>query len=150
VLLKISPDLDVEALEGVLAVALDRRVDGLIVANTSIGRPATLISAQARESGGLSGRPIFALSTRLLARCFLRLNGAMPIIGVGGVEDARTALAKIEAGATLVQIYTGFIYRGPGVIGEIVDGFGAEAARLGLRSISERIGVRAAEIAAGV
>ena len=86
-------------LEDVLAVALARGIDGLIVSNTSVGRPATLTSPQARESGGLSGRPIFDLSTRMLARCFLRCGGALPLVGVGGVEDARTALVKIEAGA---------------------------------------------------
>ena len=149
VLVKIAPDLDADQLEDVLAVALARQVDGLIVSNTSIGRPATLTSPQARESGGLSGRPIFDLSTRMLARCFIRCGGALPLIGVGGVEDARTALVKLEAGASLVQIYTGLIYRGPGVVGEILRGLGEVVAQRGAGSVSALIGARAGEIADG-
>lgn len=147
-LVKISPDLAAEQLEDVLAVALARRVDGLIVANTSVGRPATLASPAATETGGLSGRPIFELSTRLVARCYLRCGGALPIIGVGGVENIETALAKIEAGATLIQIYTGLIYRGPGLVGEILRGLGAELSRRGLPSLKGCVGARAEEIAA--
>jgi dihydroorotate dehydrogenase len=147
VLIKISPDLDAGQLDDLLAVALARGVDGLIVTNTSVARPASLISAAAKESGGLSGRPIFRLSTRMVARCFLRCGGALPIIGVGGVEDAETALAKIEAGASLVQIYTGLIYRGPAVVRDILRGVSAEVARRGLTSISARTGARAAEFA---
>jgi dihydroorotate dehydrogenase len=149
VLVKIAPDLDATQLEDVLDVAIARRIDGLIVSNTSVGRPATLVSPEALETGGLSGRPIFDLSTRMLARCFVRCGGGLPLVGVGGVEDAATALAKIEAGASLVQIYTGFIYRGPGVIGEILRGLGQEVARRGVASVSGLIGARAEEIAAG-
>ena len=148
-LVKISPDLDAEQLEDVLAVALARRIDGLIVANTSVGRPQTLVSAAAKEAGGLSGRPIFALSTRLVARCYLRCGDALPIIGVGGVESVETALAKIEAGACLIQIYTGFIYRGPGVVSEILSGLSGELTRRKLSSLRECVGARAEEIAAG-
>ena len=148
ILVKISPDLDNDQLEDVLAVALARRLDGLIVANTSVARPATLASAQARETGGLSGRPIFAISNRLVARCHLRCGG-LPIIGVGGVESVETALAKIEAGASLIQIYTGMIYHGPALVGEILRGLGAEVARRGHSSLSQMVGARAEEIAAG-
>jgi dihydroorotate dehydrogenase len=148
-LVKISPDLDAEALEDVLAVSLARGIDGLIVANTSLGRPTTLVSGAAKEAGGLSGRPIFELSTRLVARCYLRCGGALPIIGVGGVENVDTALAKIEAGASLIQIYTGFIYRGPGLVSEILSGLSAELTRRRLSSLTECVGARAEEIAAG-
>jgi dihydroorotate dehydrogenase len=146
-LIKISPDVDATQLEDLLAIALQRKIDGLIVANTSIARPAWLRSEAAKETGGLSGRPIFGLTTQLVARCFLRCGGALPIVGVGGVEDAATALEKIEAGATLVQIYTGFIYRGPGVVAEILRGLRAEIARRGRASIGEHIGARARELA---
>jgi dihydroorotate dehydrogenase len=122
ILVKIAPDLDLVGLDDIVSVATSRRVDGLVISNTTLARPTTLVDAAAREAGGLSGRPLFAASTRLLARAYLRCDGALPLIGVGGIEDAETALAKIEAGATLVQIYTGFIYRGPAVIGEILDG----------------------------
>ena len=148
VLVKISPDLDEAQLEGVLDVALERRIDGLIVSNTTLHRPATLISPQAREAGGLSGRPIFGHSTRMLAQCFLRCGGALPIVGVGGVEDAATALAKIEAGASLVQIYTGLIYRGPGLVGEILRGLSAELTRRDAPSITALVGSKARKFAA--
>ncbi len=107
VLVKISPDLDEEELEGVLAMALEKRDRRLDRRQHLVAPSGDARLALRRGSGGLSGRPIFAASTQLLARCFLRLDGALPIIGVGGVEDAATALAKIEAGASLVQIYTG-------------------------------------------
>ena len=145
--MKISPDLDADQLDDVLAVALERKVDGLIVANTSVGRPASLKSSAARETGGLSGRPIFDTSTRLVARCYLRTAGALPIVGVGGVEDVETALAKIEAGASLIQIYTALIYRGPAVVPEILRGLSAEAARRNVDSHSALVGARAAELA---
>jgi dihydroorotate dehydrogenase len=105
VLVKISPDVGRESLNDLLDIAVERRVDGLIVSNTSVARPSSLRSAAARETGGLSGRPIFEASNRLVAYCFQRCGGALPIIGVGGIEDAAGALAKIEAGATLLQIY---------------------------------------------
>ena len=149
ILVKIAPDLDADQIEGVLDIALDRRVDGLVVSNTSVGRPPVLTSAAARESGGLSGRPIFSLSTRLLAQCFLRSGPALSLIGVGGIEDARTAIVKIEAGASLLQIYTALIYRGPGLIGEILRGLKTEVERRGLTSLSALTGTRAREIAAG-
>ena len=86
----------------------------------------------------------------MLARCFLRCGGALPLVGVGGVEDAGTALAKIEAGACLVQIYTGFIYRGPGVVGEILRSLGQEVTRRGADSIAVLVGARASEFARDV
>jgi dihydroorotate dehydrogenase len=147
VLVKISPDVMPAQLDDLLDVALDRRIDGLIVSNTSVARPPGLKSAAATEGGGLSGRPIFETSTRLLARCFLRCRGTLPIIGAGGIEDTNTALVKIEAGATLLQIYTGFIYRGSSAIDEILEGLGAELRRRGLPSHQTLVGSRAAEIA---
>jgi dihydroorotate dehydrogenase len=149
ILVKISPDVAAAQLDDLLDIALDRRVDGLVVSNTSIARPPDLKSAAATETGGLSGRPIFEASTRLLARCFLRCGAALPIVGVGGIEDLRTALIKIEAGATLLQIYTGFIYHGPSVIDEILQGLSAEARRRSLPSLQSLVGSRATEIAGG-
>ena len=145
VLIKIAPDLDLRGLDDVVAVCTARGIDGLIVANTTVARPPSLCDAQAREAGGLSGRPLFAPSTRLLARAFLRCGGALPLIGCGGVEDAETALAKIEAGASLVQIYTGMIYRGPGVIAEILDGLSRALAARGAASLADLVGVGARE-----
>src|SRR5579872_2067635 len=111
-MLKIAPDLDARELDDIVAVALSRRIDGLIVSNTTLARPPSLTSRNRSESGGLSGRPLFEPSTRLLARTYLRTGGAMPLGGCGGVEDAESALAKIEAGANLVQLYTGLALKG--------------------------------------
>jgi dihydroorotate dehydrogenase len=101
------------------------------------------------ETGGLSGRPVFERSTRLLAQAHLRLEGQIPLIGVGGVEDWRTALAKIEAGAALVQLYTAMVYRGPGIFAEIKAGLLQHLARTGATRIGDLTGRRAAAIAAG-
>jgi dihydroorotate dehydrogenase len=132
----------------VVEVSLARGVDGLIVANTTTARPASLNDASAREEGGLSGRPLFAPSTRMLARTYLRAGGALPLIGCGGVEDAETALAKLEAGATLVQIYTGLIYRGPRLIDDILAGIERAVAARGLADVAALTGARAKEWAA--
>jgi dihydroorotate dehydrogenase len=121
-LVKIAPDVDLIALDDIVSVGRARGIDGMIVSNTTISRPPTLTDAKAKESGGLSGRPLFDLSTRTLARAFLRAEGAFTLIGCGGVDGAPAALAKIEAGASLVQLYTALIYRGPGLIGQILTG----------------------------
>ena len=122
VLVKIAPDVDLATLDDIVSVGRARGIDGMIVSNTTISRPPGLQEANASETGGLSGRPLFDLSTRTLARTFLRAEGAFALIGCGGVDSASAALAKIEAGASLVQLYTALIYRGPGLIGEILGG----------------------------
>ena len=120
VLLKIAPDLTLSDLDDVVGIARKHRVDGLIVGNTTISRPGALRERdKAREAGGLSGRPLFKLSTRMLAETFVRAESAFPLIGVGGIDSGPTAIAKIKAGATLVQLYSGLVYRGIGVVGEI-------------------------------
>jgi dihydroorotate dehydrogenase len=141
--LKIAPDLDARGLEDIVATALIRRIDGLIVSNTTVARPATLTSRNRGESGGLSGRPLFEPSTRLLARAYQLTGGAMPLIGCGGVEDAETALAKIEAGANLVQLYTGLVLKGHGVVEEILAGLTRSVEARGLNRIGELVGARA-------
>jgi dihydroorotate dehydrogenase len=143
VMLKIAPDLDARGLEDIVVTALTRRVDGLIVSNTTVARPATLTSRNRGESGGLSGRPLFEPSTRLLARVYLLTGGAMPLIGCGGVEDAETALAKIEAGANLVQLYTGLALKGQGIIDEILEGLSRAVEARGVNRIGELVGARA-------
>ncbi|MCX7328743.1 MAG: quinone-dependent dihydroorotate dehydrogenase [Hyphomicrobiales bacterium] len=149
VLLKIAPDLTEIDLDGIVTVALRRGIAGLIVSNTTVDRPASLQSPHRGETGGLSGRPVFARSTRLLAQAAIRVEGRMPLIGVGGVEDWRTALAKIEAGASLVQLYTAMIYKGPGLFGEITAGLVAHLARTGAPDIAALVGSHMAAIAAG-
>ncbi len=148
VLIKIAPDLDLRGLDDVVAVCAARGVDGMIVSNTTVARPSSLRDANAREAGGLSGRPLFEPSTRMLARTFLRCGGAFALIGCGGVDDAESALAKIEAGASLVQIYTGMIYRGPGVIDEILDGLSRIVAVRGAGGLGDLVGVGARDWAA--
>jgi dihydroorotate dehydrogenase len=142
-ILKIAPDLDARGLEDIVATAMTHRVDGLIVSNTTVARPASLSSKSRGESGGLSGRPLFEPSTRLLARTYLLTGGALPLIGCGGVEDSSTALAKIEAGANLVQLYTGLALKGPGVVKEILDGLMRAVEARGVSRIGELVGARA-------
>ena len=142
-LVKIAPDLAAENVEDIIVVALARGVDGLIVSNTTISRPSFLRSPHRAEAGGLSGRPLFDLSTRLLARAFLAIGGAIPLIGCGGVEDSATALAKIEAGAELVQLYTGLSIKGVSAITEILAGLTRTIEERGAPRISALVGSRA-------
>jgi len=141
ILLKISPDLSLHELDDTIGVARKRAIDGLIVSNTTTGRPATLRDAQAaKEAGGLSGRPLFALSTYMLAQSYLRVEGQFPLIGVGGIENAETAFAKIRAGATLVQFYSALVFHGPGLIGSISEGLVDRLARHGHARLCEATG----------
>ena len=136
VFLKIAPDLHEADLADVAAEVADKGVDGIIVSNTTISRPP-LKGRSAAETGGLSGKPLFALSTAVLARMRLLVGPDLPLIGVGGVDSAETALEKIRAGADLVQLYTGMIYGGPGLPGEIVAGMARHAEREGLTRLAE-------------
>lgn len=144
VLLKIAPDLALENLDDVVAVARARRVDGMIVSNTTVGRPRHLRDRAAAEEGGLSGRPLFALATRMLAETYVRADRAFPLIGVGGVDSGAAALAKIRAGAALVQLYSALVFRGLGLIGDIKDELTRLLRRDGLQNIAEAVGADAA------
>ena len=106
-------------LDDVVGVARRHRIDGMIVGNTTISRPNLREQVKAKEAGGLSGRPLFALSTRMLAETFVRAEGAFPLIGAGGIDSGAAAFAKIKAGASLIQLYTGLIFRGVGLVGTI-------------------------------
>jgi dihydroorotate dehydrogenase len=119
---KLAPDLDEAALEDSLAVIETSGVEGIIVSNTTNARPADLRGAAKGEPGGLSGRPLFAPSTAMLRAVRARLGDGTALIGVGGVDGAPAARAKLAAGADLVQLYTGAVYRGPGLVGEILEG----------------------------
>ena len=146
--LKVAPDLEPEDEQGIAELCLAHRVDALIVGNTTLSRPSTLLSPAARESGGLSGRPLFARSTRLLARMALRLGGRVPLIGVGGIATGADAYAKIRAGATAVQLYTAMIYQGPGVVARILTELDAFAARDGIARLADAVGADAEILAA--
>ncbi|MDX6806362.1 quinone-dependent dihydroorotate dehydrogenase [Terrihabitans rhizophilus] len=140
VLLKLAPDLALDDLDDAVEVALARGVDGLIVSNTTITRPPGLTDAAMAEAGGLSGAPLFRRATWMLAQTARRTEGRVPLVGVGGVDSAETALAKLRAGASLVQLYTAMTYNGPGLIGEIKTGLLAAMEREAAPSITDFIG----------
>jgi dihydroorotate dehydrogenase len=117
-LVKVAPDLDDAQIASIAALAVTHRVDGLIATNTTVGREAVAGHRHAAQPGGLSGRPLFGPSTRVLQKLSAELQGRVPLVGVGGILGGADARAKVEAGASLVQVYTGFIYRGPDLIGE--------------------------------
>src|SRR5262249_18596447 len=145
-LLKIAPDLTDADKGDIAEVALQGGVDGLIVSNTTIARPAGLASAAAKEVGGLSGRPLFALSTVVLADMYRLTRGRLPLIGVGGIASAEDAYAKIRAGASLVQLYTALVFSGPDLVSQIKSGLVDLAQRDGFGSIAEAVGTAPAQL----
>jgi dihydroorotate dehydrogenase len=149
VLLKIAPDLSLAELDEVVHVARSRRVDGMIVANTTVGRPSSLReTARAKEQGGLSGRPLFRLSTRMVAETYVRAEGAFPLIGVGGIDSGGAALTKIRAGASLIQLYSPLVFKGLGLVGDIKSDLTSTLLRTGREQLSEIVGADAATITA--
>lgn len=148
VFLKIAPDLGNVQLDEIAAVARASGLGGLIVSNTTLSRYGVEGARHAGESGGLSGRPLFERSTVVLARMRMRLGPTFPIIGVGGIDSAAAAIAKLEAGADLLQLYTGMIWRGPGLPAAILGGLSAELDRRGVASVKALTGLRTAEWAA--
>ena len=145
--LKIAPDLSPEDEADVAALCLEHRIDALIVGNTTIARSATLRSAHAAEAGGLSGRPLFARSTRLLARMAVHLDGRLPLIGVGGIATGADAYAKIRAGAAALQLYTALVYEGPTLVGRILRELDQLLVRDGLPNLTDAVGRDAAALA---
>jgi dihydroorotate dehydrogenase len=120
-LLKIAPDLTEAELDAIAEVLLRTGIDGVICGNTTIDHATVADDPRGGETGGLSGKPLFARSTAVLAGMHRRLGGRIPLVGVGGILDGSDAAEKIEAGATLVQVYSGLVYRGPQLVGECVD-----------------------------
>jgi dihydroorotate dehydrogenase len=148
-LLKIAPDLTLGDLDDVVGLARRHRIDGMIVGNTTVGRPPNLRErAKAREQGGLSGRPLFALSTRMLAETFVRAEGAFALIGAGGVDSGAAALAKIRAGASLIQLYTGLVFRGVGLVSAIKRDLVAMMRIGNFESLDQAVGRDAAALTA--
>jgi dihydroorotate dehydrogenase len=149
VLLKIAPDLTLPDLDDVVGIARKHRVDGMIVGNTTISRSQSLRERdKAQEQGGLSGRPLFKLSTRMLAETFVRAESAFPLIGAGGVDSGATAIAKLKAGATLLQLYTGLVFRGIALVSEIKADIAAALRRGHRNSLASMVGSDAASITA--
>lgn len=147
IVVKIAPDIAITDIEPMVRNLAAHGVDGISVSNTTLERGA-LKDPLAREAGGLSGQPLFQRATTMLARVFQASEGTIPLVGVGGIDSGATALAKIEAGATLLQLYTGLIYEGPGLISQINDHLAAVCRREGVTSIAALRGRRAAEWAA--
>lgn len=139
VFLKIAPDLTEAELEDVAEVALASGIDGVIATNTTLSREG-LKSRHRAEAGGLSGTPLFARSTRVLARLSLLTDGRLPLIGVGGIASADDAWQKIRAGASAVQLYTAMVYRGLSLVADITRGLDARLAREGFASVAEAVG----------
>ncbi|MFN3889390.1 MAG: quinone-dependent dihydroorotate dehydrogenase [Beijerinckiaceae bacterium] len=149
VLLKIAPDLALEDLDDIVRVCVARGVDGMILGNTTVDRPAYLRSRDAPEAGGLSGKPLFDKSTRMLAQLYLRAGGRFPIVGAGGVHDVASAFAKFEAGATLIQLYSALVFAGPALVADIRAGLADRLSAERLPSLSAVVGRKAQEWAQG-
>ena len=144
-LVKLAPDLADDDLPDVVGVIIDHNVDGIVVSNTTLSRDGVRDQSFARETGGLSGRPLFARATRMLARVYQLSDGKLPLIGVGGIDSGEAALAKIEAGASLLQLYTGLVFEGPALIGRIKQALVREIERKGAQDLKPLIGTRADE-----
>ncbi len=139
-LLKIAPDLTPEERADLAQAALAVHIDGLIISNTTVARPESLRSDNAHEPGGLSGRPLMAPSTQLIADMARLTGGRIPIVGVGGISSGADAYAKIRAGASLVQLYTALIFEGPGLVTRIKRELDALLARDGFATVAEAVG----------
>lgn len=142
-LIKLAPDLVAEDRRDIAQLALELGVDGLIVSNTTISRPESLQSAEAREAGGLSGAPLAALATEAVRDMYRLTQGRVPIVGVGGVSSGQDAYEKIRAGASLVQLYSALAYEGPGLVRRIKRDLAALLRRDGFRSVQEAVGADA-------
>ncbi|MGI9422632.1 MAG: quinone-dependent dihydroorotate dehydrogenase [Hyphomicrobiaceae bacterium] len=143
VVVKLAPDIALADLAEICARLVAHNVDAIAVSNTTLWRPDNLDPVFVKESGGLSGRPLFHRSTAVLARVYKLTGGSVPLIGIGGVDSGATALAKIEAGASLVQLYTGLIYEGPSLVGRIKSELERAIRAAGVSRISDLVGTRA-------
>ena len=139
VFLKIAPDLDAEGLEGIAEVARGSGLDAIIATNTTLGREG-LVSRDRAQAGGLSGAPLFEKSTRVLARLSRLTDGRLPLIGVGGIDSAEAAYAKIRAGASAVQLYSALVYHGFSLVAEIARGLETLLARDGFATVADAVG----------
>jgi len=143
ILVKVAPDLSFEALDEILELVGPRQIAGIVATNTTITRPQTSDSRLERiysETGGLSGQPLRVRSTEIIRHVFRQTRGQLPIIGVGGIFNADDAWEKIAAGASLVQIYTGLVFEGPGIAKKIVGGLIQKIKKTGVRNLKEAVG----------
>jgi len=145
-LVKVAPDLSERGLQAVIETCIAAGIAGLVVSNTTIDRPPGLADPQAAESGGLSGAPLFARSTAVLAQACQMAGGRLVLIGCGGIASGRDALAKIRAGAHLVQLYTAFAYQGPALVGRLRTELAAALRADGFDRITDAVGVDAPKV----
>jgi dihydroorotate dehydrogenase len=146
VLVKVAPDLSFEALDEILELVEPRRIAGIVATNTAISRPPTAdpkVSKVYAETGGLSGRPLRLRSTEVIRHLYRQTRGTLPIIGVGGIFNSDDAWEKIAAGASLLQVYTGLVYEGPGIAAAIVRGLIEKMEARGLPNLQETVGCEA-------
>ncbi|MGE0851437.1 MAG: quinone-dependent dihydroorotate dehydrogenase [Hyphomicrobiaceae bacterium] len=148
IVVKLAPDIAEADVEPIAAVLTARGVDGIAIGNTTLARTGVSDVGLAKEAGGVSGRPLFHRSTVMLARVHRATGGRIPLIGIGGIDSAAAAIAKIEAGATLLQMYTGLVFEGPGLIGQIKEGLMRYAGVRNLARVADAAGCRSAEWAA--
>lgn len=139
-LLKIAPDITQEDKRDIAAVALSNGIAGLIVANTTVARPATLKSPHAAEPGGLSGRPLFEMTTAMLKEMYALTGGKLPLIGSGGISSGHDAYVKIRAGASLVQFYSALVFKGPHLVADICRDLAALLRKDGFKSVADAVG----------
>jgi dihydroorotate dehydrogenase len=139
-LVKVGPDLDDAALRDIADVAIAAPIDGLIIGNTTVARPATLTSSDRDAPGGLSGRPLFAPSTACLAAMYRHTQGRVPIIGCGGIASGADAYAKIRAGAALVQFYSAMVFHGPALVGRIKQELAGLLRKDGFKTLRDAVG----------
>jgi dihydroorotate dehydrogenase len=143
ILVKLAPDLSELMIKEIVEIAVKTGISGLIISNTTTERPKSLKSKNRSETGGLSGPPVFALSTKKLAQTYLACNGRLPLVGVGGVDSAETAYAKIRAGANLVQLYTALTYSGPSLFHSINEGLSLLVKNDNFTNVQDAVGVDA-------
>jgi dihydroorotate dehydrogenase len=144
ILVKVAPDLHDGDIAPVMQCLLAHKVDGVILTNTTLSREDIPADSHRNESGGLSGKPLFRRSTRFLAKCYLVTEGKLPLIGVGGVDSGAAAIAKVRAGASLIQLYTGLVYEGPTLLPDIKDALVAEIGATG-KPLQSLVGTAADE-----
>jgi len=140
IFIKIAPDLEDEQLRDIALMSLANNVSGLIISNSTLKRPDTLLSEYKNEVGGLSGKPIFLDSTIILKKMYSLTNGQIPLIGVGGISNGYECYEKIKAGASLVQLYTALVFNGPKIINSIIKELNGLILTDGFKNISEAIG----------
>ena len=144
---KIAPDATDDDLDDIVTVCRDLQMDGIIVGNTTLSRPASLISPRKSETGGLSGAPLTHLSTEVLRKTARRVEGQFPLIGCGGVTSGSDAYAKIRAGASLVQLYSALVYEGPPLVRRIKDELASALAHDGFKSVADATAAYTAALA---